>query len=103
MPQTAVYKHKIPFINIERYECDSETVQSIPEEMARSYQVVGIQKFYDTVIGQLNLFTMGMVNPKDNTAVSILENKFNCKVIPFAIDIEEWAKIINKTYERKEA
>ena len=92
------FKHKTPFINIENYKCEHETVNIIPEEMARYYQVVGLEKINNS---KISFLTVGMVNPENSTAISILEHRLNCKILPIKIEVQEWANITNQMYERK--
>jgi hypothetical protein len=70
---------------------DIDTVKTIPEEMARRFQVVALEKW-------TNVLTVGMVNPKDETAIEILENKTQSKIMPIKVDVQKWAEAINHGY-----
>jgi len=80
-----------PFIQIENYDLDVDIVKLIPEEMARYYQVIALEQHKDILI-------VGMVNPKDNTAINIIKTRLNKKILPVKIEIQNWANAINNNY-----
>ena len=85
----------VPFIQIENYTLDVDVVKLIPEEMARYYQVVALEKCNDVLI-------VGMVKPEDDTIINILEARLKHKIIPVKVDIQNWANAINNNYVRQE-
>lgn len=85
------YYFQTPFIQLENYELDVDVVKIIPEEMARCFQVIALEK-------QEEILTVGMVNPKDINVISILEHKLNCKIIPIKVEIQVWANAVNTNY-----
>jgi len=46
----------------------------------------------------LRLENLGMVNPKDNTAINIIKTRLNKKILPVKIEIQNWANAINNNY-----
>ena len=82
---------KIPFIRIEHYELNTDIVKLIPEEMARCFQVVAIEK-------REKVLTVGMVVPEDKNAITRLESRLKLKVLPVRIEIQNWSSAINNSY-----
>jgi hypothetical protein len=82
---------KIPYLKLENYTLDVATVKIIPEEMARAFQVVALEKWG-------NASTVGMVNPHDEKAINILESRLKLKLLPFIVNIQEWANAVNTNY-----
>jgi len=72
-----MYTHfKIPFLNLENYTLNVDIVKTIPEEIARSFQVIALERWG-------NILTVGMVDPEDEKSKRILETSIKCKVITF--------------------
>jgi hypothetical protein len=91
-----MYTHfKIPFLNLENYTLNVDIVKTIPEEMARSFQVIALEKWG-------NILTLGMVNPEDEKSKKILEARIKCKVMPFKVNLHEWANAVNNNYVKEE-
>jgi hypothetical protein len=87
-----MYTHfKIPYLQLENYTLNVDTVKLIPEEMARSFQVVALERWG-------NVLTVGMVNPEDEKSKRILEARIKCKVMPFKVNLHEWANAVNNNY-----
>jgi hypothetical protein len=86
---------KIPYLQLENYLLDKDTVKIIPEEVARCFQVVALEKWG-------NILTIGMVTPNDSKTKELLEARLKVKVMPFKIDIQEWAKAVNDNYLKGE-
>jgi hypothetical protein len=82
---------EIPYLQLENYTLDVATVKIIPEEMARAFQVVALEKWG-------NVLTIGMVNPQDNKTINILEGRLKLKLAPFMVNINEWADAVNNNY-----
>ena len=91
-----MYTHfKIPYLQLENYTLNVDTVKLIPEEMARSFQVIALERWG-------NVLTIGMVNPEDEHNKRILESRIKCKIMPFRVNINEWANAVNNTYLRED-
>ena len=91
-----MYCHfKIPYLQLANYTLDIKIVKTIPEETARCFQVIALERWG-------NFLTVGMVNPEDEKAKKILEAKIKCKIMPFKIDMQEWAKAVNNNYIEEE-
>jgi len=91
-----MYTHfKIPYLQLENYTLNVGTVKFIPEEMARSFQVIALERWS-------NILIVGMVNPEDEKSKRILEARIKCKVMPFKVNICEWANAVNNNYVKEE-
>lgn len=64
---------KIPYLNLRSYVLDTSIVKIIPEEMARYFQVIAL-------------------------IVELLESRIKRRIMPFKIDIQDWADVINNNY-----
>ena len=85
---------QIPFIDLKKYNYDSETVQIIPETLARRYRVVSLKKNPD---GSL---LVGMADPTDIFAYDDLTKQLKC-LIHIAVTREsEIISTINMVYRR---
>ena len=94
------YLHfRIPYLDLKNYTTNADIVKIIPEEMARYYQVVAIDKFEgQNSLKGFKILTIGMVNPKDETAKKIIEGKTGYHIEVFQVNIQDWANTINKAY-----
>jgi type IV pilus assembly protein PilB len=90
------YPFGIPFIPLENYQLDTETVRMIPEEMARCHEVVALEKWDN--IKTLKSLTVGMVNPEDKIARKILENHLQFKIHPIKVEKEILIESLNRHY-----
>lgn len=90
------YPFGIPFIPLENYQLEHETVKVIPEEMARCHEVIALEKFDN--IETLKSLTVGMVNPEDYTAREILENALQFRIHPVRVEKEILINSLNKYY-----
>lgn len=89
------YRFDVPYLPLENYKLESAHVRFIPEEMARYHQVIALDKFETN--GK-SILTIGMVNPKNETAIEILQKKLDCTIRVFHIEIQQWAEAINTSY-----
>jgi hypothetical protein len=89
-----MYNFKIPYLQLENYAFDIATVKIIPEEMARGFQVIALENCG-------NILTIGMVTPDDSKVKKILEARLKVKIIPFKVNIQEWANAVNTNYKEK--
>jgi len=91
-----MYTHfKIPYLQLENYTLNVDTVKVIPEEIARNFQVIALERWG-------NILTVGMVDPEDEKSKRILETRIKCKVMPFKVNLHEWANAVNNTYLRED-
>jgi len=86
-----------PYLPLNNYEFDKNIVKIIPENVARQYGLVVIDKLGDII-------TVAMFNPLNIQAIEDLEILTKCKVQVFVSKLTDIEKIINECYktERKE-
>jgi len=94
------YTHfKIPYLDLKNYNTNPDIVKIVPEEMARYYQVIALDKFEgEGSTKGFKILTLGMVNHKDDKAKKIIEGKTGYSIESFQVDIQDWANTINKAY-----
>jgi hypothetical protein len=91
-----MYTHlKPPFLDIKRYDFDTEIVRIIPEEMSNEHKVIAIDKLN-------HILTVGMVHPEDKNLIEFLEQETKMLVIPFQIALSDFMEIIESAYIEKE-
>lgn len=82
---------KTPYLSILNYECDKEIVHLIPEEFARAFQVIALEK-------QDNILILGMVNPLNCGIIKRLEDKLNVIIQVIRVDFNSLIIKINNSY-----
>ena len=82
---------KVPFLDIKYYDFDSEIVRIIPEEMAREYKVIAVDKLK-------HILTVGMVHPEDKNLIEFLEQEIKMLVLPFQINLSDFMEVIESVY-----
>lgn len=83
----------MPYIDISRYEFEADIVKEIPEELARAYHVVAMDKteYYITV---------AIASLDKPYVVNILEKKLNKRIFLILADEIEVIKVINEYYKK---
>lgn len=89
------YWERVPYLDIKNYIFNRRVAREIPEEFCREFQVIGIDRLK---VKGFEIYTIGMVNPKDNFAIVALEFILGCTIRPFKIDIIQWANAVNRLY-----
>ena len=88
-----IMQQNLPYIAVNKYELNKEIVYLIPEEMARRFHVVAIEK-----AGQvLSVVMEDPLNPEVRTS---LEQTTQCKIAPFIATKSEIDRAINKWYAK---
>lgn len=85
---------KTPYVDISRYEFETNIVKEIPEELARAYHVVAMEstQYYMTVaIASLDKLYV----------VDILEKKLNKRVLLIHAQAEHITEVINQYYKKE--
>lgn len=85
---------QVPFIDLKQYNYDSETIQIIPETLARRYRVVSLKKNPD---GSL---LVGMADPTDIFAYDELAKQLKCHLHLAVARESEIISTINMVYRR---
>ncbi|MDH5395036.1 MAG: GspE/PulE family protein [Gammaproteobacteria bacterium] len=85
---------QVPFIDLNKYHYDAETIQIIPETLARRYRVVSLKKNAD---GSL---LIGMADPTDIFAYDELAKQLKCTLHLAVVRESEVLATINMVYRR---
>lgn len=86
-----VVQCNLPYIAIDKYEIDQSVIQLIPEEVARNFQVVPLDRVGDVL-------SVVMANPLNKTIQDELQRMTNCKIAPFIATKIEIQKAIEQWY-----
>ncbi len=88
-------QHDFPYLPLANYDIDIEALKLVPENLARKYNVLPIDKMGD-------ILTLVMANPLDNKAVEEIEALTKCKTEIFVATYTEIKEAIKQFYvERK--
>lgn len=82
-----------PYIAVNKYEIDSKVVQLIPEETARKYHVIALDRVGDVL-------SVVMANPLDSAMLEELENTTKCKIATFIATKAEIDEAISNRYKK---
>jgi type IV pilus assembly protein PilB len=86
-----IMQNNLPYIAINKYNLNKEVVQLIPEDTARRFHVVALEKAGQT----LSVVMEDPLNPEVRTQ---LETTTKCKIAPFIGTKSEIDQAINKWY-----
>ena len=92
--QALAIQHDFPYLPLSNYEFDQELIALIPEQIAKKYYVLPIDKMGD-------ILTIVMANPLDSKAVEEVEALSKCKVEVFVATYTEVKKAIEESYRSK--
>lgn len=94
--QAITAQYGFPYLPLNNYDIDPEIVKLIPENVAKQYCLIGIDK-----IGQA--MTIVMADPLNIQAVEDIELITNCKVQTFVSTATDIKEAINRYYPKKAA
>lgn len=86
-----IIQYHFPYISIDNYTVNSEAIKTIPENIARQYLVIPLDR-----IG--NCFTVAMADPLDDQAVTAIEQLTHCHVEAFIAPSTDIERNIAKYY-----
>ncbi|MCX5668069.1 MAG: hypothetical protein NTY34_07175 [Candidatus Omnitrophica bacterium] len=89
--QVLTVQYGFPYLPLESYEISTDMIKLIPENVARQYNLIAIDK-----IG--NLLTISMSNPLNIQAAEDIEMLSGCKVQVFISTMTDIANAIKKYY-----
>ena len=92
--QALTVQYGFPYLPLECYEINSEAIKLVPENVARQYNLIAIDKMGD-------LLTIAMSNPLNVQAVEDIEMLTSCKVQVFVSTMTDINNAINKYYVKK--
>ena len=83
-----------PYIAVNKYEIDPKIIQLIPEETARKFHVIPLDRVGDVL-------SVVMANPLDMAMIEELENTTGCKIATFIATKAEIDEAISHRYVRR--
>ena len=86
-----IMQYNLPYIAINKYALNQEVVRLIPEEIARRFHAVALEK-----VGQI--LSVVMHDPISQGIRAKLEEATKCKIAPFIATKSEIDQAINKWY-----
>jgi len=92
--QALTVQYGFPYLPLECYEINQEAIKLIPENVARQYNLIAIDKIGD-------LLTIAMSNPLNFQAVEDIEMITKCKVQIFVGTMTDITNAIKKHYDKK--
>lgn len=85
--------HKFPYLPLKYYDINPEAVKAVPEDLAREYLLVPLDKVEDNLM-------IAMVNPLDKQAILEVEIASSCYVQVFLSTLSEVLSAIENKYIR---
>ncbi len=82
----------IPFVNLEKETIPTETLQIVPEPIAKKYSIIAFEK-------SGNNLKVAMLNPEDLQTIDFIKKKTGLRIIP-CLTSEESIRTIIKQYEK---
>jgi len=92
--QALTVQYGFPYLPLDCYEINQDAVKLIPENVARQYNLISIDKIGD-------LLTIAMSNPLNIQASEDIEMLTKCKVQIFVATMSDISNAIKKSYEKK--
>lgn len=91
--QALTVQYGFPYLPLENYELNRNITQLIPENVARQYALIGVDKIGDTL-------TVAMANPLNIKAIEDIELLSKCSVQVFVSTLTDVNNAINKLYPK---
>ncbi len=92
--QALTVQYGFPYLPLECYEINAEAIKLIPENVAKQYNLIAIDRIGD-------LMTIAMSNPLNVQAVEDIEMITKCKVQVFVSTMTDVNNAIKKYYNKK--
>lgn len=92
--QAITIQYGFPYLPLSSYEIDPESVKLIPEQVARQYGLIAIDKIGDTL-------TLAMSNPLNIQAIEDVEYLTKCKAQTFVSTLSDVNQSLEKYYGKK--
>jgi len=89
--QALTIQYGFPYLPLECYEINADAIKLIPENVARQYNLIAIDKIGD-------LLTIAMSNPLNVQAAEDIEMLTKCKVQVFVSTMTDISNAIKKYY-----
>lgn len=91
--QVLTVQYGFPFLPLSNYEVDTEVLKIIPENVARQFVLIPIDRVGDTL-------TVAMSNPLNQQAIEDLEMVTGCDILVFVSTTTEIRKAIDHYYKK---
>jgi len=92
--QALTVQYGFPYLPLESYDITPEVIKLIPENVARQYNLIAVDKIEDLV-------TIAMSNPLNVQAVEDIELITKCKIQVFVSTMTDITNAIKKSYGNK--
>ena len=92
--QALTVQYGFPYLPLEFYDMNAEAVKLIPENVAKQYSLIAIDKIGD-------LLTIAMSNPLNVQAIEDIETLTKCKVQVFVSTMTDINNAVTKYYAKK--
>ena len=92
--QALTVQYGFPYLPLEFYDMNAEAVKLIPENVAKQYSLIAIDKIGD-------LLTIAMSNPLNVQAIEDIETLTKCKVQVFVSTMTDISNAVTKYYSKK--
>lgn len=92
--QAITVQYGFPYLPLSSYEIDSELINIIPENVARQYCLIVVDKIGNTL-------TIAMANPLNLQAVEDIELMTGCKVQTFVSTMTDINNALERYYKKK--
>jgi hypothetical protein len=92
--QAITVQYGFPYLPLSSYAIDQNTIDIIPENVAKQYCLIGIDKIGNTL-------TIAMANPLNLQAVEDIELITGCKVQTFVSTMTDINNAIDKYYKKR--
>ena len=91
--QVLTVQYGFPFLPLSNYEVDTEVLKIIPENVARQFMLIPIDRMGETL-------TVAMSNPLNQQAIEDLEMVTGCNILVFVSTTTEIRKAIDHYYKK---
>jgi len=92
--QAITVQYGFPYLPLAGYDIDKEVIAMIPEQVARQYGLIPIDKIGDTL-------TIAMANPLNMQAIEDIEMLTNCSAQIFVSTLSDLNEAITRYYGKK--
>ncbi len=89
--QVVTAQYGFPYLPLKHYSIDAEILRLIPEDIARQYCLVPIDRIGDTL-------TVAMADPLNNKATEEIQSRTQCSVQIFVATITDILETIQRHY-----
>ena len=92
--QVLTVQYGFPYLPLGNYDIDEDVIKTIPEQVARQYYVIPIDKIGNTL-------TIAMADPLNEQAIDDVELLSNCTIQLFVSTATDIREAIDRYYKKK--